>query len=339
MDGKISEQRVCCKIQAQLGFPPTEIHADLQKVYGNGALKYGTVCKWVLCLNDGPQSIENDPRVGRSVSVLTEKNVATVKTLTEEDTCYTMQEIQELSGIHLSSVLRILHEQLGLCKICARWVPHLLTDEQKQSQVRLALHVIEKYDKSHRLEEIVTGDETWIHHFQPDSKAENKVWVSSEGNRPVIEHCCKTSNRMLYAIFCDRKVQSFKFQSRKVVLSLESFTEKVFLLNLLISIRNTDRTPVSAASNYSMIMHRAHKYATVQVYLKESGLDVLDHPPCSPDLFPCDFWLFPRLKEMLARQCFESRRGKGSAVYQCMQHIPKEDYRAAFRKWVDRCKM
>ena len=39
MDGKISEQRVYCKIRAQLRFPPTEIHADLQKVYGNGALK------------------------------------------------------------------------------------------------------------------------------------------------------------------------------------------------------------------------------------------------------------------------------------------------------------
>ena len=68
MDGKISEQRVYCKIRAQLGFLPTEIHADLQKVYGNG-----TVCKWVRRCNDG--------RVGRPVSVLTEKNVATEKTL------------------------------------------------------------------------------------------------------------------------------------------------------------------------------------------------------------------------------------------------------------------
>ena len=37
MDGKISEQRAYCKIPAQLGFPPTEIHVDLQNVYGNGA--------------------------------------------------------------------------------------------------------------------------------------------------------------------------------------------------------------------------------------------------------------------------------------------------------------
>ena len=92
MDGKISEQRVYCKIRAQLGFPPTEIHADLKKVYGNSALKYATVCRWVHRFNDGPESIENDPRVGRPVSVLTEKNVATVKTLIEEDACYTMQD-------------------------------------------------------------------------------------------------------------------------------------------------------------------------------------------------------------------------------------------------------
>ena len=94
MDGKISEQRAYCKIWAQLGFPPTEIHADWQKVYGNSALKYPTVCKWVCGFNDGLESIENDPLVGRPVFVLTEKNVANVKTLIEEDAHYTMQQIE-----------------------------------------------------------------------------------------------------------------------------------------------------------------------------------------------------------------------------------------------------
>ena len=150
------------------GFLPTEIHADLQKVYGNGALKYATVCKWVRRFNDCQESIENDPWVGRPVSVLTEKNVATVKTLIEEDARYTVQEIEELNDIHSSSVLKILREPLGLRKIWARWVPHLLTDEQKQSRVRLASQVIEKYV------------------------------------RPVIACRCKT-NCMLYAIFFDSK--------------------------------------------------------------------------------------------------------------------------------------
>ena len=116
-----------------------------------------------------------------------------------------MREIEELSGIHSSSVLKILHERLGLHKICTRWVPHLLTDEQKQSRVRLASQVIEKYDECdpRHLEEIVTGDETWIYHFQPDSKAKNKVWVSSEGDIPVIARRFKTSNSILYVILFD----------------------------------------------------------------------------------------------------------------------------------------
>ena len=82
------------RLEHSSGFPSTEIHADLQKVYGNGALKYATVCKWVHHLNDGRESIENYPRVGRPVSVFTEKNVATVKKLIEEDARYTVQEIE-----------------------------------------------------------------------------------------------------------------------------------------------------------------------------------------------------------------------------------------------------
>ena len=189
------------------------------------------------------------------------------------------------------------------------------------------------------MEEIVTGDETWIYHFQPDSKAKNKVWVSSEGDRPVIAHRCKTSNRMLYAVFFDSKGPVFqipvpkgssvtgKFYRESVLTQLVDFYQKCRLRTRVRGIKLLhDNSP-------------AHKFATVQGDLKESGLNVLDHPPYSPDLSPCDFWLFSRLKEMLAEHRFEYRSGIGSAVYQCLQHIPKEDYWAALRKWVDRFKM
>ena len=276
--------------------------------------------------------------MGRLVSILTEKNVASVKKLIEEDARYTVQEIGELSGIHSSSVLKILRERLGLRKICAHWVPHLLTDEQKQSRVRLASQVIEKYDECdpRHLEEIFTGDETWIYHFQPDSKAKNKVWLSSEGNRPVIARHCKTSNRMLYAIFFDSKGPVLQIPAPKG----SSVTGKFYkesVLTQLVDFYQKCR-PHTGVHSIKLLHDNApaHKSTTVQEYLKESGLDVLDHPPYSPDLSPCDFWLFPRLKEMLAGHHFESHCGIGSAVYQCLQHIPKEDYQTAFRKWVDR---
>ena len=222
-----------------------------------------------------------------------------------------------------------------------RWVPRLLTDEQKQSRVRLASQVIEKYDKCDPrcLEEIVTGDETSIYHFQPDSKAKNKVWVSSEGDRPVIVRCCKTANRMLYAIFFDSKGPVLQIPVPKG----SSVTGKFYRESVLTQLVDFHQkcTPRTGVRGIKLLHDNApaHKSATVQEYLKESGLDVLDHPQYSPDLSPCDFWLFPRLKEMVAGHRFESRCGIGSAVYQCLQHIPKEDYQVASRKWVDRSKM
>ena len=185
-------------------------------------------------------------------------------------------------------------------------MPHLLTDEQKQNRFRLVLQVIEKYDKCdpHRLEEIVTRDETWIYHFQPDSKAKTKVWISSEGERPVIARQCKTSNRMFYAIFFDSKSPFLqipvpkgssvtgKFYRESVLTQLVDFYQKRRL--------HTGVCGIELLHNNAP----AHKSTTVQEYLKESGLDVLDHPPYSPDLSPCDFWLFPTLKEMLAGHRF-----------------------------------
>ena len=204
-------------------------------------------------------------------------------------------------------------------------MPHFLTDEQKQSRVRLASQVTEKYDKCdpRRLEEIVKGDETWIYHFQPDSKGKNKVWVSSVGDRPVIARRYKTSNRMLYAMFYDSKGPVLQIPVPKGSSVTGKFYRESFLTQLVDFYQK--RRPRTGVRGINLLHDNAlaHKSATVQEDLKESGLDVLDHPPYSPDLSPCAFWLFQRLKEMLAGHHFESRCGIGSAVYQCLQHIPE----------------
>ena len=47
--------------------------------------------------------------------------------------------------------------------------------------------------------------------------------------------------------------------------------------------------------------NQPHKEKIVKDYLEEQELQVLPHPPYSPDLAPCDFWLFPTLKEWRRR--------------------------------------
>ena len=80
----------------------------------------------------------------------------------------------------------------------------------------------------------------------------------------------------------------------------------------------------------------SHKCEVVKSFLASEKVKVLNHPPYSPDLSPFDVFLFPRLKKMLSGNKYTSRSSLGSAVYQCLQQIPKEDNLSAFRDWVKR---
>ena len=53
---------------------------------------------------------------------------------------------------------------------------------------------------------------------------------------------------------------------------------------------------------------------SVRLFLASEKVNVLNHPPYSPDLSPCDFLLFPRLKKMLSGNKYTSRKSLGSAI-------------------------
>ena len=80
----------------------------------------------------------------------------------------------------------------------------------------------------------------------------------------------------------------------------------------------------------------SHKCEVVKSFLASEKVKVLNHPPYYPDLSHCDFFLFPRLKKMLSGNKFISKSSLGSAIYQCLQQTPKEDYLSVFCDWVKR---
>ena len=51
----------------------------------------------------------------------------------------------------------------------------------------------------------------------------------------------------------------------------------------------------------------AHKAKLVQEILQNLNIETLAHPPYSPDLAPCDLWLFPVLKDSLRGMHYENR--------------------------------
>ena len=60
-----------------------------------------------------------------------------MKKLIEGDARYTLRDIAQYVGITSAAAHKILTERLGLRKLCARWVPHLLTKEQKAYRVNV----------------------------------------------------------------------------------------------------------------------------------------------------------------------------------------------------------
>ena len=112
---------------------------------------------------------------------------------------------------------------------------------------------------------------------------------------------------------------------------MQSYT----LTNLLVTL---EHGPSKGWSGVHLLHDNAssHKFEVVKSFLVSEKVKLFNHPPYSPDLSPCDFLLFPRLKKMLSVNRYTSRSSLGTAIYQCLQHIPKEDYLSAFRDWVKR---
>jgi len=49
----------------------------------------------------------------------------------------------------------------------------------------------------------------------------------------------------------------------------------------------------------------AHDALRVREFLAKNSITKMDQPPNSPDLAPCNFWLFPKLKNTLKRRRFD----------------------------------
>ena len=66
------------------------------------------------------------------------------------------------------------------------------------------------------------------------------------------------------------------------------------------------------------------------------GIKTVPHPPNSPDLGHCDFWLFPKLKEKLRGCRYEIIEEMEEAVTKVIDPLTQEDFHGAFEKLLER---
>ena len=83
-----------------------------------------------------------------------------------------------------------------------------------------------------------------------------------------------------------------------------------------------------------------HRSFKVSQFLSKNNMTVIPHPPYSPDLAPCDFFLFPKLKLRMKGRRFDTNEEIQEESQRVLDTIPKRDFQGCFQAWQkrwDRC--
>jgi hypothetical protein len=95
-------------------------------------------------------------------------------------------------------------ENLEKQKICARFVPHCLTDEQKALKLQACQEFIQFVGDDHSLfHSTGTGDETWCFQCDPQTKTQSMTWRSPSSPRHKKFRFQKSKNKVMLVTFFD----------------------------------------------------------------------------------------------------------------------------------------
>ena len=184
-----------------------EIKERLDAVLGDSSPSFKMVHTWVSEFKRGRTSCEDAPRTGRPNEVTTPEMIEKIHKLVLEDRRIKVRQIAEITGISTERVHFILHEQLQMKKLCARWVPRLLTVDQKQRRKDVSIECLGLFqrDKKEFLRRFITVDETWVHHFTPESKQQSKQWVEKGQPPPKKAKVIPSAGKVMATVFWDAK--------------------------------------------------------------------------------------------------------------------------------------
>jgi len=184
------EQQTNFKFLVKLGKSGNKIREILVQVYRDNAMKKTAVYKWVKRFSDGTESVTDEERSGRPATSRTEENITKIHQIVRENHRLTVRSIAEQVNIDRETVRKILTEDLDMRKVFAKMIPKKLTEEQKQRRVTICQDLLERQDDI--FGRVITGDETWVYQYDPETKQQNAQWKTANSTRPKKFHQSKS---------------------------------------------------------------------------------------------------------------------------------------------------
>ena len=125
--------------------------------------------------------VEDEQCIGRPSISHTSDNVAKVKAVLDSDRSLSVRLIADQVGLPKSIVHEIITTELQMRKVCAKLVPKVLTDKQKESRVSISRGLLDRVRGDPEfLQQVITGDETWVFEYDSEMKRRSTEWHTTE---------------------------------------------------------------------------------------------------------------------------------------------------------------
>ena len=201
---ELLEQRSNIRFCVLLGKTAADTYKTMLNAHGNDCMSRSRVHFWYAEFKNGQRKeIQASPRSGRPVTVTTSDVIGRVRALILEDRRVSLYEICEQLDMSYGTVQRIVTEKLEMSRVCARWVPHILTEEQMNSRVQTSSYFLSRYQREGLafLQRLITTDEVWVNFFTPETKQSSMVWKFKDEGPPTKAKACKSKDKVMYILF------------------------------------------------------------------------------------------------------------------------------------------
>ncbi|UYV80208.1 hypothetical protein LAZ67_18002015 [Cordylochernes scorpioides] len=305
----MEDQRICIKFCVKNGFKGAEIFWMSQTAYGDAVMSRRRVFEWYKRFKEGREETADNERSERPSTSTTPEKVDKVLELVREDRRITVREVAEEAGISFGSTQSIMKDILGVRRLNAVLVPKDLTFDQKNVRKETAsLNLEATTDDPELLKRVITGDETWICGFDSETTQQASEGRFKNEARPKKARKAPSKVMVMLTVFFDYQgIVHHEFQQEGSTITADSYLE--VLRRLREAIRQ--KRPELWRSK-SWILHHdnapAHTALKISKFLQDHSTSVFPQPPYSPDLAPCDFFFFGKLKKVKGSKISEHRR-------------------------------
>ena len=149
--------------------------------------------------------MKEDERCGRSKEVRTPELIPQIKNFMDKDHRLSIKTISAQFDVSVGTVHTIIHNELKMRKICAKFVPMVLREDQKESYCHDSREIVVMINSDPAvLDDLVTCDESLIYCYDPDTKkSQSSQWKHAGSPRLKKARQSKSTHKLLMIPFFD----------------------------------------------------------------------------------------------------------------------------------------